>query len=252
MSFVKPIPSFIALCAIAVVAMVLSACGAGSGEVVARIDGVGAISKGTLEHWMPIEAVLFYELTPRKRPPKWVVPDPPDYKACIAHLKVVHLQETPPLLIGKKPQPTPAQVKRECQDKQRELRADALNFLIDSQWKIGEGEELGLTLTDAEVKQRLQYIKRITYPKEAQFKKYLATTGQTVSDMLFRAKVQLVEVKLQQWLVSLGKSGQGQRTAAKWAVEFPRKWVKRTTCQAGYVAPDCREYKGPLPPGTEI
>jgi len=51
------------------------------------------------------------------------VPDPPDYQACIAHLKVVHLQETPPLLVGKKPQPTLAQLKRECQDKQRELRA---------------------------------------------------------------------------------------------------------------------------------
>jgi foldase protein PrsA len=250
MSFVKPIHSFVALCAIAVVAMVLSACGSGSGEVVARIDGVGSISKGTLEHWMPIEAILFYELTPRKRPPKWVVPDPPDYKACIGHLKVVHLQETPPLLVGKKPQPTLAQVKRECEDKQHHLVTDALNFLIDSRWKIGESEELGMKITDTEVKQRLQYIKQITYPKEAQFKKYLATTGQTVSDMLFRAKVQLAEVKLQHWLAALGKGG--QQTAAKWVVEFPKKWVKRTTCHAGYVAPDCSEYKGSLPPGTEI
>jgi len=68
--------------------------------------------------------------------------------------------------------------------------------------------------------------------------------------MLFRAEVQLAEVKLQQWLAALGKGG--QRTAAKWAVEFPKKWIKRTTCHAGYVAPDCREYKGPLPRGRNL
>jgi len=58
MSFVKPIRSFVALCAIVVVAIVVSACGSGSREVVAQIDGVGSISKGSLEHWMPIEAIL--------------------------------------------------------------------------------------------------------------------------------------------------------------------------------------------------
>ena len=77
-----------ALGAIAVAVACLSGCGGGSsGEIVARVEG-SSISKAMLDHWIPIEAVLTYELYPRKPVPNGVVPVPPNYTGMHCLLRI--------------------------------------------------------------------------------------------------------------------------------------------------------------------
>jgi len=73
-----------------------------------------------------------------------------------------------------------------------------LGFLISSSWVLGEAESLGVKASDAEVKKEFEKIKSQQFPKPAEFQKFLATSGQTVSDLLLRVKLNLLSSKIQQ------------------------------------------------------
>jgi len=181
-----------ALGATVVAVLALSACGGsgGSSEIVARVPGLVSISKATLEHWMPVEAVVIYKEYPTKPVPKGVIPDPPDYPACIAYLR------THPAPGERAPKQTVAQWKSKCEHQYKELKVLTLNTLLVWYWTIGAGRELGMKASDAEAKARLKEVNPRYFSTDAQFKRYLELTGQTVDDMLFRSKVQLFEVKM--------------------------------------------------------
>jgi foldase protein PrsA len=243
-----------ALCAIAVAGVGLAACGGGgSGEIVARVAGVGSISKASLEHWMPVEAVVLYQEHPTRPVPKGVIPDPPNYTACIAYL-----QSTPQKLVEGGPKPTAAQLKSKCVQKNQELKELTLNTLIGWYWTIGAGRALGMKASDVEVRQRLEEVNARSFPKKAEFTNYLKLTGQTVQDMLLRSRVQLYEVKIAQQLAAAekllpkGLTVQQKKSALAKSIENlpPGKlWPARTTCRKGYVVSACKEYRGSQPPG---
>lgn len=238
-----------ALGAIAVAVMSLSACGGGtSNEAVVQVGG-RSISKATLDHWIPIEAILIYELRPRRPVPKGVVPDPPNYTACIAYLK-----STPQRLVEHGPKPTMAQLKSQCQQRYQMLRQTALSFLITTEWVIDEGAEKGFKVKDDEITQQVEQSKKIEFSTNAEFERHLALTGETVADQLFRSKVKVLTAKvIQKVMHKKGLTVQQQQQAlAKFVKAFSKKWAARTSCHAGYVVPDCRQYKGPLTPELKI
>jgi hypothetical protein len=245
--------SISALGAIVIAMVGVSACGGGSSEVVAEVAGVGSISKETLDHWIPIEARLVYEEVPKKPVPRGVVPDPPTYAACVAYLR-----SHPQNLIETGPKPTAAQLKGKCAQKYQEVKQLALNTLIGWDWTIGTGAAAGMNVTDAEARQRLRAVRKNNLP-EVSFEKYLKYTGQTMSDMLLRSRVQLFEVKFQQRVTAMTKllpkgltAQQQQQALAKATAGLPtsKQWVARTSCHRGYVTSSCKQYKGPLAPGT--
>jgi foldase protein PrsA len=238
--------------AVAISAAGVTACGGSSDQSVAEVAGVGAITKATLEHWMPIEARLLYQEVPTRPAPNGVVPDPPTYTACVAYL-----QTTRQRVAEVRPRPTTAQLREKCAQREQELKVLTLNTLIGWEWIIGKGLEVGMRVTDAEVAQHLEAVRHgdLAY---VSFDKYLKYSGQTMADMLFRAKVQLFEVKAQEELMALarklpkGLSPRQQQVAlTRLAASFPteKQWVARTDCRPGYVTSSCKQYTGPLAPG---
>jgi foldase protein PrsA len=73
--------------------------------------------------------------------------------------------------------------------------------LISSAWVLGEGSSLGVNVSDKEVKKRFSQIKEQQFPKGGEFEKFLASSGQTVSDLLLRVKLNLLSSKIQQKVV---------------------------------------------------
>jgi hypothetical protein len=231
----------------------LAACGSGSSSViVARVAGVGSISKATVDHWIPVEAVVLYKENPIKPVPKGVVPDPPNYGACIAYLAKA-LQKTN----ESAPKPTTAELKGKCTHRYQELRVLTLNTLIGWDWTIAAGKTLGMNASDAEVKQRYTEVNKRFWPKAGEYAKYLKLTGQTDADMMLRYRVELYELKLLRKLEAIQKSlpatattQQRQRAGAALTkyMSGPR-WVPSTSCIKGYVVSACKQYRGPYPPG---
>jgi hypothetical protein len=241
------------LVAVAVSVVGVAACGGGgSGKIVAQVAGVGSITEAALNHWTAVEAVLLYDQAPTGPVPKGVVPDPPSYAACIAYLR-----STPEKLAESGSQPTAAQLKSRCAQQLQNIRLHALNNLIGWDWTLGEGAALGMRVSEADIRRRYTEVNGRMFPRRTEFKSYMEQTGQTVADLLLRAKVQLFEVKTAARLkaaengLPAGLTAQQRQAALRKFVESRqsvRQWVVRTSCREGFVTSDCKQYRGPLSP----
>ena len=120
----------------------------------------------------------------------------------------------------------------------------ALGFLITSEWVLGEAAARGVSVSEAEVKQRFAQLVHESFPKAGSLQKYLAKSGETEADLLARIKVELLASKIAA-KVSAGKSA-AQRSASLTAFEnaFHAHWKSYTSCEPGYVMEDCKQYKG--------
>lgn len=172
----------------------LAACGGGGipGNAVVQVGG-NPITKATYEHWLSVAAASSSATAPGKTAPKPVVPDPPSYSACIAHLEA-----TAPKPAKGQSKPTAAQLKTQCEQQYKALQQQVLGFLISSAWVLGEAESKGVHVSDAEVKKQFEQIKNQQFPKAEEFKKFLASSGQSVTDLLLRVKLNLLSSKIQQ------------------------------------------------------
>lgn len=237
-----------AACAALLSAVGIAACGSGMrSRAVIEVRG-HAISRAAFAHWMSVTAIRDYELLPRGPVPSWVLPDPPHYKICIAHLRAATSPGS-----ASAPRPTSIAAKTQCQRRFRELRRQVLTSLTTAEWLISEGEELGLKVTAADVRARFETAKKNLFANEAAFRRYLANTGETVADQLFRAEVKVYSARLEERVRAELRAGKiGQRALARRATGFPRKWAAETSCSSGYVLPNCKQYKGASPPATEV
>jgi foldase protein PrsA len=188
----KGLRYFAALGAVLFALIGLAACGGIPGNAVVQVNGSTTISKDAFGHWMSVAASSGSTATGEKP----VVPDPPNFTACIAHL-----QKTAPKPEKGQKAPTAAQLKTQCQQQYKSLQQEVLGFLISSSWVLGEGKSLGVKVSDKEVHKEFEKIRSAQFPKAADFEKFLASSGQSVSDLLLRVKLNLLSQKLQKKVV---------------------------------------------------
>lgn len=169
----------------------ISACGGIPGDAVVQISGT-PITKTAFEHWMKVASASSATGSTEKP----AIPVPPNYTACIAHLAATTAKPAK----GQKA-PTKAQLKSECETQYKSLQSEVLGFLISSQWVLGEASALGVKLSDAEVKKEFAKIKSQEFPKAAEFEKFLSTSGQSVSDLLLRVKLNLLSQKIEKKII---------------------------------------------------
>ena len=121
-----------------------------------------------------------------------VIPDPPDYKKCVAGLKKQLAAQK-----GAPKQPDSA-LKKQCKTQYDQLKGEVMQFLIQSQWVQQEAEDRDVEVSDAEVKKSFNQQKKQAFPKEADYKKFLKDSGMNEEDILFRVKLDQLQTKLTQ------------------------------------------------------
>jgi parvulin-like peptidyl-prolyl isomerase len=119
------------------------------------------------------------------------VPDPPSFANCVASLKG---QPTPK---GTK-QPTDAQLKKQCKQQYNQLKGQVMQFLIQAQWVEQEAGNMGIKVSDAEVKRSFEDQKKQAFPNDKAYQKFLKTSGMTETDILFRVRIDMLQQKLTQ------------------------------------------------------
>jgi foldase protein PrsA len=190
----------------------IAACGGIPGDAVVSVDGK-SITKNTFTHWMSVAAASS-ATTAAAKP---AVPVPPNYTACItsaaAAAKAAKSKTTP----------TQAQLKSQCEQQYKSLQQEVLGFLISSNWVLGEASSLGVKISDKEVTKQFEKIKSQQFPKAAEFQKFLSTSGQTVSDLLLRVKLNLLSSKIQQKIVKQ-KAKVTQAQIAKYYKQNPKRF----------------------------
>jgi foldase protein PrsA len=267
----------LALGAFFIAAVVLAACGGNNvpGNAVANVDGT-LITSQNFNHWLGVAA---RSQNPTGGGPV-SVPDAPTFAKCVAAKKATQPKPTK----GQKP-PTDAQLKSQCQQEYSALRDQVMQFLISAQWIQGEAADQGVKVTDADVNKRFQQTKQQSFPKEADYQKFLKQSGMTQNDILFRVKLDALSTKIRDKVTKgQGKVTQAQITtyynknkkrfaqperrdmrivltktksqaeAAKKALndfvkDFQKKWKDRTNCRKGYITQDCSN--APTPKKTQ-
>jgi hypothetical protein len=232
---------------IALLSILLSAvgcCGCGSGGSTGIVAQVGSvpITRATLSHWMSVVAGGDYVDQFGTRAPRGLASDPPNYKACIAAAEAIVSRSTAGRSrLGR------AQSAVRCEQLYQALKRQALSLLISINWSFGEGAEQGVTATDAQAHRMLDQLKAEQFPKEGEYRTYLAYRGWVPSDELFQLKQNVVSMKLlAKFKHSAARSGDGPQAYAyaygKLIATNARKWRAKTTCRVGYVVPQCKGY----------
>lgn len=249
-----------ALAAMSLAMIGLTACGStGDGPdatnpVVAQIGGA-RITRSTLNHWMSsIVGGDYYESLLR-RAPKGLVSDPPNYAACASAIETIG----PPTSAAGSSKAIRTELEGKCRELYSALRQQALTFLISEVWSVDVDAEYGIKVTNEEIKQVFEKLKAEQFPSKAAFATYLANHRWTLSDELDLVKRDLLTGKLEAALErKLGKTGHKPNDVQKAYLtlyeENVKKYTAKTICRAGYLAPDCKQYKAPAhePPSPDI
>jgi foldase protein PrsA len=185
---IKAVRLVLALCAFAAFVAVGVGCGGVPGNAVAEVDG-NSIDKDSFNHWMNVAVKTNGQ-------PNATVPDAPDFTKCIAEKK-----KTAPKPAKGQPKTTDDQYKDQCKQEYAALREQVMQLLTSFQWIQGEADEQGIKVTDAEVKKSFDEQKKQSFPKEADYQKFLKQYDQTEEDILQRVKLDLLSNKIRDKIV---------------------------------------------------
>lgn len=113
-----------------------------------------------------------------------------------------------------------------------ELLQEVMGFLISSYWVIGQAQELHIAVTAAEVRHTYDRISHQQFPHARELRKFLKSSGQTVADLLFRVRLNLLSSRIQEHVLKHGSLGRFVR-------QFRKRWEGRTYCKKAYTVTDC-------------
>ena len=185
MKVLRPV---LALCALSAIVAIVAGCGGVPGNAVAEVDGQ-PIEKDSFQHWMNVAA--------KSSGTKGAtVPDAPDFEKCIEAKR-----KTAPKPAKGQPKTTDEQLKQQCKQEYDALRDQVIQLLTSFEWIEGEADEMGIKVSDAEVKKSFEEQKKQSFPKDADYQKFLKDYGQTEEDILQRVKLDLLSNKIREKVI---------------------------------------------------
>lgn len=102
--------------------------------------------------------------------------------------------------------------------KRQKQREQALDFLISSQWQLGEAAEDGVELSALDLARQLASKTRASFPNgAAEMHEYLEATGQSAADVRLEASAELASIKIRQMLAGREPSITQAQVAAYYA-----------------------------------
>jgi foldase protein PrsA len=120
-----------------------------------------------------------------------VVPDPQnDYKSCVASKEKLPTQSSA--------KPSTDALKKQCKQEYDQLKGEVMQFLIQAKWVQQEADARGVKVSNTEVQRSFQDQKKQAFPNDKAYKKFLASSGMSESDILFRVKLDQLQQKLTQ------------------------------------------------------
>jgi foldase protein PrsA len=185
---IKAVRVTLVLAALVAPAALVAGCGGVPGNAVAEVDG-NAIDKSSYDHWVTVAAKSSGTANA-------AAPKPPDYTECIAAKR-----KTTPKPAKGQPKVTDDQLKTQCKQEYEQIRDQVLQLLISFEWLQGEAEEQGIKVTDADVKKSFEEQKKQSFPKPADYEKFLKDSGQSEADIMLQVKADLLASKIRDKVV---------------------------------------------------
>jgi foldase protein PrsA len=175
----------LALGAFFVLPVVAVGCGSGvAGNSVADMAG-NPVTTQAFNHWMYVAAKSQAQQSPGS--PVIVPTDPPNFKGCIAQVRkrIPQLSKTPD-----------KQLTSDCKQLFTTLSGEVLDFLIKAYWYQAEATRQHIKVSNSQVQQAFTAAKQQQFPSDTEYQSFLAQTGQTQQDILFRFRINQIFMKL--------------------------------------------------------
>ncbi len=119
------------------------------------------------------------------------------------------------------------------------LRAQVMQLLISFKWIEGEAALQGIVVRSAAVNAAYRKQKRVSFPRERDFRRFLRTSGQTVADVKRRVRQDLLSQRISKRVVGDAKTAEGQwRRLDRFIVDFTARWRAVTVCGEGFTSGD--------------
>jgi foldase protein PrsA len=166
-------------------ALVISACGSDVPTGAVAKVGDDTITQEEFDKWLATAAKGQSAQTGGTA----AVPDPPDFKKCIAAKKKA------PAPQGQQ-EPTDAELKKQCQTEYDALKTQVMQFLIQAAWVQQEAEKQGIEVSDKEIEKSFEDQKKQAFPTDKAYDDFLKSSGMTEEDILFRVKLDQLQQKL--------------------------------------------------------
>jgi foldase protein PrsA len=177
--------SFLALGAFFVLAAAVAGCGSSEpGNSVADVAG-NPITTQAFNHWMYVAAKSQAAQSPGQ--PVIVPNDPPNFNNCINQAR----KEIPSLA-----KTATKTLRTDCKQLFTSLSSQVMDFLIKAYWYQADANKLGVKVTDAEVQTAFDKAKNQQFPNGKGYSTFLAQTGQTTQDILYRFRINAIVQKL--------------------------------------------------------
>ena len=120
------------------------------------------------------------------------------------------------------------------------LLGEVLGFLIASYWTIGEAAAQGVTVTEAQVSRRFDTIRHQQFPHRGEFARFLRSSGETVGDLLFRVRLNMLSQGLQhKVLAAAGSKKEQEQALVEFIKGFKARWQSQTYCAPRFAVADC-------------
>lgn len=120
------------------------------------------------------------------------------------------------------------------------LVSEVLGFLITSYWTIGEAAAQGVVLTEAQVRTRYEKIRRQQFPHHGELARFLHKSGETVGDLLFRVRLNMLSQAVQAKILAAAHSRHEKELAlVEFIKGFKARWQPQTYCAQRFAVADC-------------
>ena len=94
--------------------------------------------------------------------------------------------------------PTDEALKKQCKTEYDALKREVMQFLIQAEWVQQEAADQDIKVSDKEIKKSFEDQKKQAFPNDKQYKEFLASSGMTEEDILFRVRLDQLQQKLTQ------------------------------------------------------
>jgi hypothetical protein len=189
---------------------------AGTAANVADVVGI-PITRHVFDHWIFVTA----KSGASRGEPVIVPTDPPRFTACIRRVR-----ETSP----RHKHDSEHTLRDDCGQLFVSLRNEVLALLITAHWLQDRALTDHIAFTPAQVRRAFAADKREQFATPADFTAFLTETGQTIEDVIFRVRLNLIYQAL---------LNREHVTPAALSSEVTHLFKSRTTCARYYVMSDC-------------
>jgi hypothetical protein len=115
------------------------------------------------------------------------------------------------------------------------LLGQVMSVLTSLKWIEGEAVERGIVVSDRAVRRAFRRQKRLSFPRERAYRRFLRESKQTEADILARVRSDMLSNRLRRQIVKGAPTQRrAQRRLDRFVKRFRRKWIARTICGEGY------------------